>query len=236
MRGGPDKVLVCAATVMEMEACLAGAGWRFPELEPCGDRPWARSRGRLVLAITGVGIPMTLARLLPLASGLRPDLIFNAGIAGAYPGSGFSIGDRIAAESECFGDLGMESPGPEAFLPLAGFPWADEAYRGSLPMSLEPFGEGRTGMPAPASARGCTVNACTGTEATGGLRRILTGAAFESMEGAAAALAGRELGIPVCELRAVSNIASTRNITPAGVEMALGSLGAYLGSWLERHA
>ncbi|HKP96139.1 MAG TPA: hypothetical protein VJ385_10310 [Fibrobacteria bacterium] len=242
-------ILLCAATLGEMDACLAAAGLRFGELEPreapekargeaiaaalIGHRIWARGRGGLLCAVTGVGIPLTLLRLLPLASRTAPELIFNAGIAGAYPGSGLSIGDVVAGESETFGDLGMETPGPETFLPLASFPWADEDYRRPLPLALEPLRRGgRDGTPGLPVAGGCTINACAGTEATGRLRRSRTGAGFETMEGAAAALVGRELGIPVCEVRAISNIASTRDFRPAGAEMALGNLGVYMGRWL----
>ncbi len=213
-------ILLCAATVQEMDACLGALGFRFRDLAPALDRAWVRGRGGILCAVTGVGIPLTLARLLPLAAQAAPELILNAGIAGAYPGSGLAIGDVVTAESETFGDLGMETPGPEAFLPLASFAWADDDYRRPLTLDPEP------GLP---SARGCTVNACTGTEATGKLRRSLTGAGFETMEGAAAALAGRESGIPVREVRAISNLASTRDFRPENAERALGNLGVYMG-------
>jgi futalosine hydrolase len=86
------------------------------------------------------------------------------------------------------------------------------------------------------AARGCTVNTCTGTEETGRRRESLTGAGFESMEGAAAALAGAELGIPVCELRAISNIASTRDFRPENAKKALIALGEEMGRLFERFA
>lgn len=228
-------ILVCAATGMEMDACLKAAGIRFAELTPTVDRPWVRTRGGITFAVTGAGIPMTMARLLPLASQAKPGLIVNAGIAGAYPGSGFNLGDVVAGQSESFGDLGAETPEDAAFLPLASFPWADEEYRKPLPLALEPLRlgtEGGAGDLRP--ARGCTVNACTGTEATGRLRRTLFGADFETMEGAAVAWIGRELGIPVCEVRAISNFASTRDFRPENAKAALGNLGVYMGRWLER--
>jgi futalosine hydrolase len=173
---------------------------------------------------------MTLARLLPLAAAERPRLIANVGIAGAYAGAGLGLGDLAAAESEAFGDLGMETPGPEAFVPLAAFPWCDEVYRRPLPLTLEPW----AGTPAPRAAHGCTVNACTGRAATGALRRAAFHGDFETMEGAAVALAGQELGIPAAELRAISNIAADRDMRPGNMALALGSLGAYMAAWLGR--
>lgn len=225
-------ILICAATVMELDACLAASGERFEALPAEGGQAWVRTLGGHLLAATGVGIPLTLARLLPLASARKPELIVDVGIAGAYPGSGLGIGDLAAAESEVFGDLGMETPGPEAFLPLGGMPWADDLYRRPLPLLLEPFrGEG---FPRP--GKGCTVNACAGRAETGKRRRDLFAADFETMEGAAVALAARELAIPACELRAISNFASDRDMRPENMALALGNLGVYMDGWLRRNA
>ncbi|MDB5106217.1 MAG: futalosine hydrolase [Fibrobacteres bacterium] len=234
-------ILVCAATARELGACLEPRGIWFEGIAARTGRSWARPSGGNLYAVTGVGIPLTLTRLLPLAASLKPDLILNVGIAGAYPDSGFSIGDLAAAESESFGDLGMETPGAEAFLPLASFPWADDDYRRPLPLTLEPLqaalpthpdGNGARFRPRP--ARGCTVNQCTGREETGRKRRDLFGAGFETMEGAAVALAGRELGIPVCQVRAISNFASARDMRPENVTLALGNLGVYMAGLLGR--
>jgi futalosine hydrolase len=237
-------MILCAATLMELDACLGAMGMRFRDLPPTAAQPWRRTLGKITYAVTGVGIPLTMSRLLPLiaVAGLagdgikKPALIFNLGIAGAYPGSGLAIGDVVAGESEVFGDLGMESPGGEAFLPLTSFAWADAEYRAPLKLALDPLlpgpGEG-TGV---RTGRGCTVNACTGREETGKLRRTLFQADFETMEGAAVAWIGREAGIPVCEVRAISNHASTRDFRPANVDSALSNLGVYLGGWLGRNA
>jgi len=230
-------ILLCAATRMEMDACLGPLGEAFDSL-PLGPRPWTRRRGGVLLAATGPGIPLTLARLMPLVMAERPSALVDIGIAGAYAGSGLSIGDLVAGESEQFGDLGMESPGPEAFLPIAGFDWSDPVYARPLALSTDPLGplEPSGTVPAPKRTRGCTVNACTGTAATGARRRSQTGADFESMEGAAAALAGLEAGIPVAELRAISNAAADRDMRPEYIGLALRALGSFVSAWLERFA
>lgn len=242
-------ILICTATLGEMEACISGLGERFESLpELCG-RPWVRSlvvgHQTYCLAVTGAGIPLTMARLLPLTAELSPSLIVNLGIAGAYPGSGLDLdlGDLVAGDSECFGDLGLESPGSESFLPLATLPWADDIYR--QPLSLElgtwswaPQGpKGRDVSPVGFHrGRGCTVNQCTGKEATGTLRRALFQADFESMEGAAVALVAKMLGTPISEMRSISNFASTRDMRPENIALALGNLGVYITAWLGRAA
>lgn len=239
-----ETTLVCAATVREMDACLAGRGLRFESLPEHGELAWARTwsdGGRAyVLAVTGVGIPLTMARLLPLAAGCAPRLILNVGIAGAYVGSGLGLGDVVVGESECFGDLGMETPGPEIFLPLATMPWADEVYRTPFPLETAPLLTAPLlTAPSPTApqvrtGRGCTVNACTGRAETGLLRRKLFSADFESMEGAAVALVARMLGLPAGELRAVSNFASTRDMRPENIDTALRNLSVYMAGWFGR--
>lgn len=201
----PGPVLICAATARELDAARGLSG----------------EDG--ILAVTGAGIPLAMARLTALVAERRPALIVNVGIAGAYPGSGLAIGDVVAGESEAFGDLGMELPGPGGFLPIGEASWADAVYRRPLPLVTAPFGA----VPA-RTGKGCTVNACAGTRATGELRRRLFGADFESMEGAAAALAGSLAGVPVAEIRAISNFASDRDMRPEHVELALRSLRACL--------
>lgn len=206
MRG---PVLFCAATAVELEAAQGIA-----------------SDTRL-LHVTGVGIPMTLARLPGLIAGTGPSLIVNFGIAGAYPGSGLAIGDLVLGESEVFGDLGLELPGPDAFLPIRETPWADGIYRQPLALYAGPLAPFSGSVKA---GKGCTVNACTGTRATGERRRRQFAADFETMEGAAAALAGSLAGVPVAELRAISNIAADRDMRTENVALALGNLRFYLES------
>jgi futalosine hydrolase len=207
-------VLFCAATLRELETAVPGDG-------PRG--------GNRHFAVTGVGIPLTLARLIPLIADLRPTLIVNFGIAGAYPGSGLAVGDVVAGESEAFGDLGMETPEEGVFLPLAGMPWADPEYRTPFALVPPPW-KAAAGLKR---GRGCTVNSCAGTAATGALRRRLFGVDFESMEGAAVALAASRAGIPVAEVRSISNIASDRDMRPEYVAKAMEALGAALRAGLE---
>lgn len=226
MPEGWGRVLICAATRGELEVCAPGLG---EEVLSAG-----RERGAFRFAVTGVGIPMTLLRLPALIAGGKPDLIVNLGIAGAYPGSGLAIGELVIGRSETFGDMGLELPGPEAFQPLSGLPWADAEYREPIPLAAEPLLEH---PPQPLRlGHGCTVNACTGRAATGELRRRLFRADFESMEGAAVALAGKHAGIPVCEVRAVSNFAADRDMRPDNVTLALRNLGVYMAAWIAGRA
>lgn len=209
-------ILVCAATARELEAC----------------KPAAFEKNGITFAVTGVGIPLTLARLIPLIAQRKPDLIVNIGIAGAYPDSGLNIGELVLGQNEVFGDIGMETPGSEWFTPVSRMPWSDAEYRLPLPLSIEPFMDE---PPQPLRiGKGCTVNACAGRAETGVMRRMLFHADFESMEGAAVALAAMMAAIPASELRAVSNIAAERDMRPENIETALRNLGDYFAAWLKR--
>ncbi len=196
-------LLVCAATEMELRAFGAlrdGAGQKH--------------------FLTGVGIPAALAQTLMIAGRIKPARILNIGIAGAYPGSGLTIGDIVIGISEVYGDVGFELPEAPGFRHIREMPWGTP-YQQLMPLTIFPEFAGAV------VGRGCTVNSCTGMEATGRRRASLFDAAFETMEGAAVAQAGQILGIPVCEIRAISNIASNRDMRPENIQKALRSLTAY---------
>ncbi len=212
--------LLCAAT----EAEIATFGLGDAEVLEAG-RAWKVPGG--IVAVTGVGIPVTLLRLLPLLDRFRPGLLVDTGIAGAYPESGLGIGDVVAGESEVFADLGMELPEAPGFAPLGEFPFADDSLRAPLPLVVPDWAFAAPGIKR---GRGATVNACTGTDEAGSVRRRLFGADFEGMEGAAFALAGRDRGIPVVEVRAISNVAARRDMREENVRRALDSLRAFWAS------
>ena len=196
-----SKFLICAATERELTAF---------GVPPDG----------VELFVTGVGIPLALARTMEALGRVRPARVLNIGIAGAYPGSGLAIGDVVMGASEVYGDVGFELPEPP------GFHFVGEAEWGTFyrePLRLSQFPEFADLPVRP----GCTVNSCTGTEETGLLREKLFGAAFETMEGAAVAQAGATLGIPVCEIRVISNFASRRDMRPENIGLALNRLQEY---------
>lgn len=212
---------MCAATAMELRAFAS-------ELTEEDFRVGVVRQGDMLLLLTGVGIPHALATVLQACLRERPARILNIGIAGAYPGSELAIGDVVLGASEVYGDVGMELPDAPGFQPLRETPWG--AFY-SQPFSL-------TQDPAWVGARvapGCTVNACTGTEETGRRREEQFRAAFETMEGAAVAQAGQALGIPVCEVRAISNAAAHRDMRPENIRLALHNLEHYLQRCREAH-
>ena len=218
-------LLVCAATRAELGAF--GAQGEVPALDEATG--WSRSDD-VVYAVTGVGIPETLFRLLPLAQRLRPRCILNIGIAGAYPGSGLTIGDVVRVEAELFGDIGFELPEDPGFRPVGSTDLGSIFYGEPMRLSLRPEAEpGLSGI-TPQIGVGCTVNCCAGADVTGIRRNQQFGARIETMEGAAVALVGRMLDITVHEVRAISNIAARRDMRPENITLAIRRLHAYLAA------
>ncbi|MGC4047341.1 MAG: hypothetical protein QM758_26370 [Armatimonas sp.] len=197
------RLLVCAATEFEV-AC-------FPD------------RAEVARVVTGVGIPHTLLRLPRYLTEYAPAQVLNIGIAGAYPDCELGIGNLICAVSEVYGDIGFEQT-DSSFQPIQGSPFGQgyESY------ALSPLMHRQGNM---ASGGGCTVNSCTGTRATGEFRRDCFKARFETMEGAAVAQVCNAAGIPVSELRAISNIAAERDMRPENIRLALERLKDFLHQW-----
>lgn len=216
------KLLVCAATRFELAAY-----WNPDEASRYADFEREAEHAGFAFAVTGVGIPETLLRLLPLAQRLRPARILNIGIAGAYPQTGVTVGDIVVADTEVYGDIGFELPEKPGFQPVSTVPFG-AFYAPALMLSVDPeFTREQPGMRLHI-ARGCTVNTCTGTARLGRLRHALHLASFETMEGAAVAQVGLQEGIPVTEVRAISNIAARRDMKPENIKLALENLHIYL--------
>ncbi|MBC8143301.1 MAG: hypothetical protein H7Y38_17890 [Armatimonadetes bacterium] len=203
--------LICAATDGELSTWNADV---FPNCETL---------------VSGVGIPETFANLLPKVLAGNYSRIINIGIAGAYPSSGLAIGDIVIADGEVYADLGMELPTAPGFLPLSETPWG-LAYAEPYPTVAPP----ELVLPGVRVARGATVNACTGTDATGAARFARTGASFETMEGAAVAQIGQVCNIPVGEIRAISNFSAERDMRPENIVLAIKNLREYFAARARR--
>ncbi len=250
---GPTDLLVCAATWMELRAWWP----RDEDLTRLDEGQLAYSAQRAFF-VTGVGIPAALARMLGVLKQVRPARILNIGIAGAYPDSGLDIGDIVIGTSEVYGDVGFElppdapadkfafkggaqvtdpgaaqsaasDPAPSArFQSIQTSAFAGALYAEPLPLVADTLVLSESAGYAVQTGLGCTVNMCAGTEQTGRMRRQLFDAHFESMEGASVAQAGLLANVPVSEIRAISNIASTRDMRPDNIRLAIANLRDYL--------
>ncbi len=191
-------LLICAATAFECAGLL----------------PHAK------VLVTGVGCvnaAYALTRYLD-----RNDVrgIVVCGIGGAYRVSaGLGIGEVACAESECYGDLGVETP--EGFLDMEaiGFPV-------SRPLTMSLFPHARR-------AKFVTVNTCSGTDAAERILQSRTGGIIENMEGAAFAHVAALAGIPCGEIRGVSNYTGNRDRASWRAKSAAEAAQEALIQWIQ---
>jgi futalosine hydrolase len=185
------------------------------------------SRDDVTIVCTGVG-PVNAAHAVTLAiTRQRLDAIVICGVGGGYPGSGLAVGDVVSADVECYGDLGASSRSGFLDMKTLGFPviaGAEPIYN-DLPLQV---------FPTERRAKFVTVNTCTGIEASARQLAARTGGAVENMEGAAIAHVALIHGIPVGQLRGISNLVTDRDHGAWRVRDAAVAAQEALLAWLDR--
>ena len=159
----------------------------------------------VTVCVCGVGKANAAHGAALLIENFKPDSVYNIGVGGAYPSSGLSIGDIVIAEKEIYGDEGLLSKN--------GFHAMNEILSNDI---LNEFI-----MRVPEKLKGfknkgnfVTVSTCTGTLERGREIEKRFNAVCENMEGAAIAQICALSGIPVTEIRGISNIIEGRKAEP----------------------
>lgn len=163
--------------------------------------------------ITGIGLLNTSKALLQgdLSNYTR---IINLGIAGVFPLAqvkhNVELGDLIEVVSELQGDLGAENSDENGDFILFDSPKLEWSAKHSKIKAL----------------RGLSVQSCTGTFKTGEFRQEY--GEIESMEGFAFAQVMLEGEYEFSIVRAISNLASTRDKDSWKVDLALNNLKEFV--------
>ncbi len=206
------NLLICVAT--QFEAPMVGT---------C-----LRSSRTIRVVETGVG-PVNAAHAVTVAIlEERPDAIVVCGVGGAYPSSGLNIGEAVCAAAEVYGDLGAQSPAGFLDMKALGFPVVSNptVLFNELPMQI---------FPAERRVQFVTVSTCTGTDATAREIEARTSGAVENMEGAAVAHVAHLHGIPVGEVRGISNIVTNRDTKSWRLKDAAAAAQNALLAWISSH-
>jgi len=160
-------------------------------------------RPQVPVLVTGVGAVNAAYSLTQYLEQEDVDSVIVCGVGGAYPGSGLEIGDVVCAESECYGDLGADSPDGFLDMQALGFPLiAKPELYNVLPAQI---------FPMPRRVRFVTLNTCTGRDETAHALQARTGGAVENMEGGAILHVATLAGIPAGEIRGISNHVGKRD-------------------------
>ncbi len=206
----PPALLLCIATELEgavLRERLGGVG-----------------RGVEILRM-GVG-PVNAAHAVTLAVAReKPGAIVACGVGGAYPGSGLCVGDVACADTEIYGDLGAASPKGFLDMKALGFPIVESpvALYNELPMHV---------FPVARRVKFVTVTTCTGTGAAARTIEARPGGEVENMEGAAVAHVAHLHGVPVGEVRGISNIVTDRDTSTWRLHEAAVAAQEALLAWI----
>jgi len=200
------KTLICIATSLELNGI-------FPSITPSEIETAGSSfekRG-ISFLVTGIGVLNSYASLVRFHLNTPVDRVLQIGIAGAYTTTreeAKALGTPVIINKEVVADLGAEDF--DSFLSLSDLALGELEYYESKNLDIfdDLFGDSLKTLPI---VTGATVNTATGKEATGIIRAEKYGVEVESMEGAGALKFGEDFGIPVLQIRSISNIATTRN-------------------------
>jgi futalosine hydrolase len=202
------RILVMTAVAAEREAVLRGL----------------QNDNRFDVLIAGVGPVAAAANTAKVLATAAYGLVVSAGIGGGFPGKA-EVGSLVVASEIVAADLGVQTPEGFRSLDELGFgstripvrvgllnAVADALRAARLPVKTGPV---------------LTVSTVTGTaESAAELAARVPGATAEAMEGYGVAFAAQERGVPVLELRAISNLVGPRDRDAWCIEEALTVLAA----------
>lgn len=189
----------------------------------------------VVLLTCGIGKTNAAAATATLFQQLPITRLVLLGCGGAYQGSGLRVGDLAVATEEVQGDEGCETK--DGFLDMESLQLAvgkepgGTCYYNRFPVAGFPS-DCQTLLQRFAIDRGIrighgpfvTVSRCSGLSSLGAELEQRTGGICENMEGAAIAQVCTRFGIPMHEIRGISNLVEDRNTSrwdiPAAARIA----------------
>lgn len=214
------KILLCAATKNELSATIEHFNLKEQMYS-------SRQNFEIKYKVTGPGILNTTFHLQSEIHNERPDLIVNAGIAGAIDAR-LKLNEVVNVISESLGDFGAED----------GDEFLNASELGLMNIDDFPFSKGMISVssnkPLPAmynlkSCHGTTVQKVHGNaRSIENLRKTFPLAQIESMEGAAVFYVCRQNDISVAQIRSISNYVERRNRSAWQIPSAISSLNDFL--------
>jgi futalosine hydrolase len=202
--------LVITAVAAERDAVLGGSrSWRTP--------------GPDVLAV-GAGPAASAAGTAAALARGGYDLVINAGIGGGFPGLA-PVGSTVLATRVVAADLGAQTA--DGFVPIEELGFGTSAFEAD-PRLVARVGDALRAAGVPlTTGPALTVSTVTGTAARAAeLAEWHPGAAVEGMEGFGVATAAAAFGVPMLELRTISNAVGPRDRAAWRIPDALRALAS----------
>ncbi len=216
---GDGAVLVAVAAPAEARAVFAGLG-----CSPASQAAWTliRATPHADVVITGVGKANAAGAVARTLDPARHAIVLSVGVAGTY--GQVPLGAVVAADSCIFADEGVQTP--DTFQDIASLGFAPAPTGQFIPTSTVLLETLRTFAAVGPIA---TVSTCSGTDALASSIAARSGAIAEAMEGAAVALVAHHLGVPMGELRVISNTTGNRAAQQWRLQDALVTLQRVIG-------
>ncbi|MDA8227429.1 MAG: futalosine hydrolase [Desulfitobacterium hafniense] len=196
-------ILVMTAVEVEREAVMRGLG----------------SDKRFDVMVAGVGPIAAAVHTSKVLASNKYGLVLSAGIGGGFPGRA-EVGSLVVANEIVAADLGVETLEGFSRLDELGFGFTSICVDDSL-MSKVALALHEAKLPV-ITGPIITVSTATGTAASAAeMSRRVPEAAAEAMEGYGVALAASSYGVPVLEIRAISNLVGPRDRNAWRIKEAL---------------
>lgn len=195
---------------------------------------------RVVVCAGGVGKINAAATSAVMIDRYQPQLVINIGCAGAYLGSGLSIGNLVVASEEVLADEGvMVADGWKdlRFMKITSVKQGGLSCYNLLPLSrhasekamqlADYFGVSLV------RGRSATVSTCCGTPTSGAELSGRWNALIENMEGAAVAQVCLRCGVDCLEIRGISNFVEERDLKKWDIPRAVEAAQRFVLKYIE---
>jgi futalosine hydrolase len=163
---------------------------------------------------SGMGVANAAHAATVLMERFSPARVVVFGIGGAYPGCGLKISDVVIAEKEFYADTGVLLKDGLHGVNAIGIELlrkGSKKYFNEFPLDSKLLKKALRESGGIKSGVFATVNATTGTLKRAKEIKTRFGAVCENMEGAAVVHVCARYGVPVLELRGISNLIPKRD-------------------------
>ncbi|MDD5286313.1 MAG: futalosine hydrolase [Desulfuromonadaceae bacterium] len=195
---------------------------------------------KIIVSAGGVGKINAAAATAVLIELHRPEIVINTGCAGAYLGSGLSIGDLVVASEEVLADEGVIVSAGWKDLSYMDLPVVDHdgrKYFNLIPLCMDASEKavqladyhGLFLM----RGRFATVSTCSGTVQRGEEMVGRWNVIAENMEGAAVAQVCLRYGVDCLEIRGISNLVEERDMKKWELKLAVEAAQRFVLKYLE---
>jgi len=195
---------------------------------------------RVVVCAGGAGKINAAAATAVMIDRYQPQLVINTGCAGAYNGSGLSIGNLVVASEGVLADEGVvvaEGWNDLRFMNLPSVTQGGHTCFNILPLSRHASEKAMQladyyGVSLK-RGRTATVSTCSGTHRIGAELSQRWHALIETMEGAAVAQVCLRCGIDCLEIRGISNLVEERDLKTWNIPRAVEAAQRFVLKYIE---